>query len=289
MNRKFLAGSALATLLVVPAAALLTLELTRNGLPVGTGEQWVEAIGKDVSKDAETKGAIAVKPATHVAADKQAMSEASSAVAEIQEEIAAKRETGILHDEAYGIARERHAAPSPAGGIEMLTGGSAMRTMPSPSIVPSDIVLPQEESRDRFTSGDTNPVKSVATDPVSTFSADVDTASYSFVRKALMAGEMPDPDSVRVEEMINYFPYDWPGPESEAEPFRATVTVVPTPWNANTRLMHVGIKGYDVAPVTAPRANLVFLIDVSGSMQPEMKLPLVQRSLDLLVDRKSVV
>ncbi|CAN7346673.1 VWA domain-containing protein [Pararhizobium sp. LjRoot235] len=285
MNRKFLAGSALATLLVVPAAAFLTLELTRNGLPVETGEQQIDVVGKDALKDSETKGAIAVKPATDVAADKQLTPEASSAVAETQAEIVAKRETGIVADDAYGIAGKRHAAPSPAGGIEMLAGGSAMRTMPAPSIVPSDIVLPQEENRDRFTSGDTNPVKSVATDPVSTFSADVDTASYSFVRKALMAGEIPDPDSVRVEEMINYFPYDWPGPESEAEPFKATVTVVPTPWNANTRLMHVGIKGYDVAPATAPRANLVFLIDVSGSMDEPYKLPLLKSAFRLLVDK----
>nr|WP_026203107.1 VWA domain-containing protein [Rhizobium giardinii] len=285
MNRKFLAGSALATLLVVPAAAFLTLELTRNGLPVDTGEQQIEVVGKDASKGSETKGAIAAKPASDVAADKQLTPEASSTVAEAEAEIAVKRETGIVADDAYGIVRERHAAPSPAGGIEMLAGGSAMRTMPAPSIVPSDIMPPQEENRDRFSSGETNPVKSVTTDPVSTFSADVDTASYSFVRKALMAGEMPDPDSVRVEEMINYFPYDWPGPESEAEPFKATVTVLPTPWNANTRLMHVGIKGYDVVAAAAPRANLVFLIDVSGSMDEPDKLPLLKSAFRLLVDK----
>ena len=150
---------------------------------------------------------------------------------------------------------------------------------------PVDSLSRPEENRDRFTAAETNPVKSVATDPVSTFSADVDTASYSFVRKALMAGEMPDPDSVRVEEMINYFPYDWPGPESEAEPFKATVTVLPTPWNANTRLMHVGIKGYDVVAAAAPRANLVFLIDVSGSMDEPEKLPLLKSAFRLLVDK----
>ncbi|MBW9062275.1 VWA domain-containing protein [Rhizobium herbae] len=285
MNRKFLAGSALATLLVLPAAAFLSLELARNGLPVATGEQQIEVVGKDASNGSETKGAIAAKPATDVAAEKQVTPEASSTVAEAEAEIAVKRETGMVTDDAYGIVRERHAAPSPAGGIEMLAGGSAIRSMPAPSIVPSDVMPPPEENRDRFTSGETNPVKSVATDPVSTFSADVDTASYSFVRKALMAGEMPDPDSVRVEEMINYFPYDWPGPESESEPFRATVTVLPTPWNANTRLMHVGIKGYDVVAATAPRANLVFLIDVSGSMDEPDKLPLLKSAFRLMVDK----
>lgn len=142
-----------------------------------------------------------------------------------------------------------------------------------------------EENRDRFTVAEINPVKSVATDPVSTFSADVDTASYSFVRKSLMAGQMPDRDSVRVEEMINYFPYDWPGADSKDAPFKATVTVLPTPWNANTRLMHVGIKGFDVAADVAPRANLVFLIDVSGSMDEPDKLPLLKSAFRLLVEK----
>lgn len=106
-----------------------------------------------------------------------------------------------------------------------------------------EILPPLEETRDRFANADTNPVKSVATDPVSTFSVDVDTASYAFARRSLMEGHLPDPDSVRVEEMINYFPYDWPRPQTAEEPFRTTVTVTPTPWNTGTRLMHVAIKG----------------------------------------------
>jgi len=317
MNRKFLAGSALATLLVVPAAAFLTLELTRGGLP-----QQVEVAGKDMPKGAKTQDALPAKPKLDIAADKRLMPEAlgeatsdtdarkapgnllteadanrsreeaeagradANAKAAIPEaEIAMKRESGSVANEASGIAGKQGAAPLSAAESQSLIGGSVMQTMPAPSIVPGDIVLPQEENRDRFASGDTNPVKNVATDPVSTFSADVDTASYSFVRKVLMAGEMPDPDSVRVEEMINYFPYDWPGPKTEAEPFKATVTVLPTPWNANTRLMHVGIKGYDVVAATAPRANLVFLIDVSGSMDEPDKLPLLKSAFRLLVDK----
>ena len=125
---------------------------------------------------------------------------------------------------------------------------------------------------------------SAQTDPVSTFSIDVDTASYSFVRRSLKEGLLPDPDTVRVEEMINYFPYDWKGPDSAATPFNSTVTVMPTPWNENTKLMHVAIKGYDVIPAEKPKANLVFLLDVSGSMDEPDKLPLLKSAFRLLVN-----
>ena len=103
-----------------------------------------------------------------------------------------------------------------------------------------------EEDRERFAEFKTNPVRSATTDPVSTFSIDVDTASYSFVRRSLKEGFLPQADTVRVEEMINYFPYDWQGPDSAATPFNSTVTVMPTPWNEHTKLMHVAIKGYDI-------------------------------------------
>ncbi|MCV9996681.1 VWA domain-containing protein [Pararhizobium sp. YC-54] len=310
MNRKFLAGSALATLLVVPAAAFLTLELTRQGLPVDTNGQQVEVADRDASKDAEVKKAAPSKPNAYSSADKaaadgNAVTQSSGALADqvdtrVAEEPGARGRAGVeamvgktvpgqaqqeleFDAAASQTRRTQFAAPPAAVATESMTGGSIVEIMQSPA--PVDTVWQAEENRDRFTSADTNPVKSVATDPVSTFSADVDTASYSFVRKSLMAGQMPDPDSVRVEEMINYFPYDWPGPDSKDAPFKATVTVLPTPWNANTRLMHVGIKGYDVAPAVAPRANLVFLIDVSGSMDEPDKLPLLKSAFRLLVEK----
>src|SRR5690606_11676723 len=114
---------------------------------------------------------------------------------------------------------------------------------------------------------------------------DVDTASYAFVRRSLKEGVMPEPDSVRVEEMINYFPCDWAGPEIASVPFNSNISVMPTPWNDNTQLMHVAIKGYDVAPAENPRSNLVFLIDTSGSMHEADKLPLLKNSFRMLVDR----
>ncbi len=142
-----------------------------------------------------------------------------------------------------------------------------------------------EEGRDRFETFDTNPVKAVAEHPVSTFSIDVDTASYTFVRRSLQEGRLPPAASVRVEEMINYFSYDYPRPESAGVPFKASVALYPTPWNAHSKLLHIGIKGHEIVPAEKPRSNLVFLIDVSGSMSSRDKLPLLKTAFRLLVDR----
>ena len=129
-----------------------------------------------------------------------------------------------------------------------------------------------------------NPVKVVTEEPVSTFSIDVDTASYSLVRSSLQNGYMPPPDSVRVEEMINYFPYDYAGPEAGEAPFRPTVTVMGTPWNAGTKLVHIGLQGRMSAVADRPALNLVFLIDTSGSMSDANKLPLLKQSFRLMLD-----
>ena len=118
--------------------------------------------------------------------------------------------------------------------------------------------------------------------PLSTFSIDVDTASYANVRRFLNDGTLPPADAVRVEELINYFPYAYPQPTGDA-PFGVTTEVGPCPWDTNHRLARIGIKGKEIAATERPPANLVFLIDVSGSMQPENKLPLVKRGLRLLV------
>jgi Ca-activated chloride channel family protein len=139
--------------------------------------------------------------------------------------------------------------------------------------------------RDRFESFEPNTVTAVVDQPVSTFSLDVDTASYAFVRRMLMSGRLPPPAAVRVEEMINYFPYDYPAPHAKDVPFRISAALSPTPWSPHTRLLHIGIKGYEISPERKPRSNLVFLIDVSGSMDSPDKLPLVKTALSLLVDR----
>jgi Ca-activated chloride channel family protein len=140
-----------------------------------------------------------------------------------------------------------------------------------------------DEGRDQFEKFEVNPVKQVAEAPVSTFSADVDTASYSFVRRQLNGGRLPQKDSVRVEEMINYFDYAWPAATSAKAPFKPTVVVSDSPWGKGRKLVHIGIKGYEIPQDNAPGANLVLLLDVSGSMDSPDKLPLAVQSMELLL------
>ena len=123
----------------------------------------------------------------------------------------------------------------------------------------------------------------VASDPVSTFSIDVDTGAYSNMRRWLNQGQLPPEDAVRVEEFINYFNYDYPYPKSTKVPFQVSTEIAPTPWNGNTRLLRIGIQGYKVARNQLPASNLVFLLDVSGSMNSPDKLPLLQQALSMLV------
>lgn len=137
-------------------------------------------------------------------------------------------------------------------------------------------------NRENYHHFDDNPIRRVAEHPVSTFSIDVDTGSYANVRRMLRAGQLPPEDAVRVEEMINYFDYDYPAPDKDGAPFNVVVEQGITPWNPNTRLVQVGIKGYEPPAEAVPAANLVFLIDVSGSMQSKDKLDLLKTSLKML-------
>jgi Ca-activated chloride channel family protein len=129
-----------------------------------------------------------------------------------------------------------------------------------------------------------NPVKEAKTEPVSTFSIDVDTASYANVRRFLNDGTLPPKDAVRIEEMINYFDYDYPLPKDRARPFSETVTLIPSPWSSGKTLMHIAIQGYDIRPSERPPLNLVLLLDTSGSMNEDNKLPLVKKAVRVLVD-----
>lgn len=126
--------------------------------------------------------------------------------------------------------------------------------------------------------------KLVTEEPVSTFSADVDTGSYANVRRFIQQGQLPNPDAVRAEEMVNYFSYDYALPKKEdAHPFSVHTQLSASPWNTSRQLLRIAIKGKDLAKETLPAANLVFLVDVSGSMGMPDRLPLVRSSLKLLV------
>jgi len=155
--------------------------------------------------------------------------------------------------------------------------------MPSPMMVFQQEPPPiPEVNRENYANFKDNPIKNVTEQAVSTFSIDVDTGSYSNVRRMLNAGTIPQKDAVRVEEMINYFTYNYPQPNTSNPPFKVSTEIATTPWNPKTHLLHIGIKGYDIPKTNLPAANLVFLVDVSGSMDSPEKLGLLKSSLKLL-------
>ena len=147
------------------------------------------------------------------------------------------------------------------------------------------VIVSSPANTERYEDVEPNPVEIVAVEPVSTFSIDVDTAAYANVRRFLRDGVLPPREAVRVEEMVNYFDYAYALPDDRTAPFATTVAIMPTPWNAGTKLLHIGIKGYDIARSERPRANIVFLIDVSGSMRSTDKLPLVKQTMSDFVRR----
>jgi Ca-activated chloride channel family protein len=166
---------------------------------------------------------------------------------------------------------------------------ASVSSVSSPSIAANYCCPPpvyqQPTNTERYEHKDDNPVHLVAEQPVSTFSIDVDTGAYANVRRFLNAGQLPPQDAVRVEEMINYFDYRYAPPASRDVPFRVATEVAPAPWNSQALLMKVGIKGFEIAAAERPPANLVFLIDVSGSMQSPDKLPLLKNAFRLLTDQ----
>jgi Ca-activated chloride channel family protein len=161
----------------------------------------------------------------------------------------------------------------------------SVRPAPVASLAPESFPSGyRDEQREQYQTLADNPVHSVAEAPVSTFSADVDTGAYANVRRLLHQGRLPPDGAVRLEEMVNYFPYDYALP-SDGSPFGLTTELAPSPWNPHTRLLRIGIKASDRAVAELAPANLVFLVDVSGSMDRREGLPLVKSTLKLLVDQ----
>ena len=294
MTGKSRLTTAFATLLLVPAAGWLTFQYVsshRVTPPAGVSQPAEFTKQKPVASGAAADKNIVAKsdenppalnnPVVALAAPKPLASLPAKVPASPAADAEQASETAVAP-----LAAAQRQRTVEAKRLAPQTAEAAVApeiVMPEPSDTPQP---PQMRMTDnRFTGSDVNPVKSVVEEPVSTFSVDVDTASYAFVRQSLNSGSLPEPDSVRVEEMINYFPYDWPKPALAEEPFRASVTVLPTPWNRDTQLMHVAIQGYDLPKTSQPDANLVFLIDVSGSMDEPNKLPLLKSAFRLLVNR----
>jgi Ca-activated chloride channel family protein len=200
-----------------------------------------------------------------------------------QEEI--KRESRVVADAAV---------PVTSGTPQVKSRMDFYNAMPAAEL--AQLRAPAEPvNRENYAHFSDNPLHRVAEDPFSTFSIDVDTGAYSNMRRMLNAGNRPLKDAIRTEELINYFSYDYPRPKHRSTPFSITTEVGPSPWNPDTQLLHIGIQGYDVPRAQLPAANLVFLVDVSGSMQSPDKLELLKSALRLLVrelkadDRVSMV
>jgi len=187
---------------------------------------------------------------------------------------ASKRKAqSVLMDSRLREMQMARPSALPRGGAGDISWGS----IHSPA-------LPGEFNTETYNQITDNPFLAVAENPLSTFSIDVDTASYAIVRRFLNEHRLPPKDAVRIEEMINYFTYDYSPPTGE-DPFSVNVEIASCPWNSEHRLARVGLKGREIAQEKRPPSNLVFLIDVSGSMQPANKLPLLKQCLKLLTEQ----
>ena len=164
-------------------------------------------------------------------------------------------------------------------GSRVRTGAVASEASAVSYFQAPPVMVATDPGREQYDGKDVSPVKLTAAEPVSTFAVDVDTGAYANARRFLTQGMMPPKDSVRTEEMINYFRYDYARPKDRSQPFSVTTDVAKTPWNEGTYLMRIGLRGYDIASDERPPANLVFLMDVSGSMNSPDKLPLVKTAL----------
>lgn len=191
----------------------------------------------------------------------------------------------------------RPAASPPAPSPSAMPPHHTAMPAAAPAYAPAAPVLAvPPASTAKYQSFTENPWRRVAEHPVSTFSASVDTGSYANVRRFIARGQLPPKDAVRVEELVNYFGYDYAEPPaSQEQPFAVEAKLSRSPWNAERGLLRVALKARDVAKASLPPANLVFLVDVSGSMGPQDRLPLVQSALKLLArqlrpqDRLSIV
>ena len=250
------------------------------------------ALTAETGNTAQSGADAAPKPdAEVVATDELARADASDMASS-----AVVAESAPEAEAPMEMAEEAAPVSPPVGDLVMgaeprlraeakMEGGNTLGYLaaPSTSIAAAPEVMPAPvENTEAYSNEAPNPVKVTAEEPVSTFSIDVDTASYAVVRSSLTGGYLPTPEQVRVEEMVNYFPYAYAAPEGDAA-FASTVSVMPTPWNPGTRLVTIGIQGALPEVAARPPLNLVFLIDTSGSMEDANKLPLLKQSLSLML------
>ena len=259
---------------VITNTKVVDKALVDKTAPAETAPAKTEAVIAASAKPQPAAVAVVAAQASAAKKDKQMKAYAEEQVARRDALAAREREATASYAAAPAAAEPQALAKMQAGAAS-----TAMMFEADSQAWPQ-----QENNRDRFSHPDESTVKLVSEEPVSTFSIDVDTASYSFVRRQLNRGVLPAQDAVRVEEMINYFDYQYPVPSSSKEPFATQVHVLPSPWRPGNKLVHIAIKGYEISKQKQPDSNLVFLLDVSGSMDSPDKLPLVKQSMSLLLE-----
>lgn len=264
-------------------------ELKRDHLGFVDGKQAPMAnTGAELKKESATKDKVAVDTITAHDIGQlpdSNLAESLQRVPGISIEKEKASELASIRQEAEYASVEEASAKQMAAKPELAALESNVQPAPMVAGIAADVVAPkQEEFRDRFKEFKDNSVKAVAEEPVSTFSIDVDTASYSFVRRMLNNGQLPAKDMVRQEELINYFDYHYPISDNRKTPFTTSVNLMDSPWKKGNKLIHVAIQGYQLPAKEIPQSNLVFLLDVSGSMDEPDKLPLVKQSMGLLLD-----
>jgi Ca-activated chloride channel family protein len=304
-RRLALAGSLLAAVLVTVTATVVR--------PWALQPRMAREVAQRVpqSQPAADVSSVRESMLEHVADEKAANGKAEAAAKEGRLE---KRSAGKEADKpmgfAGGVAQPAAPAPTPAAnGLRAREADAtaraaapadvAMAAAPAPEVSKSavdrdarrpGIQVAQERAKqqdaqagERYARFAENRPWNPSETPLSTFSIDVDTASYANVRRFLASGRLPPPDAVRIEELVNYFRYEYPQPEGD-NPFSVSIEAAECPWNTGRRLVRIGLQGRDIDRRERPAGNLVFLIDVSGSMGDANKLPLVKQALAMLVN-----
>jgi len=311
-NARFPIAATITGLLVLPLGLVLYQNTALTPLNPTEAASSALDTSTQLKQDLPVESEISPAPLTdgEVGNSSQALSQARrEVVSEVAAEVFARVQSSeSLVDDRAAISPDNLApnmAPNAASNTvapnveapnveEMETGALGRLIQPAPypqSAVAQDALMQQGfgeaglANNDKFAQFDESAIKLVSDEPVSTFSIDVDTVSYAYIRRALREGRLPDPASVRIEEMINYFSYAYEAPKSVENAFAPQMEIVPSPWNNANQLLRIGIEGY--VPPANERApvNLVFLIDSSGSMDASDKLPLLKRALALALDQ----
>lgn len=237
-------------------------------------------------------------PAGSVTAEAEAelpysFEEKRKAVAPAEDKAVAEA-SGLVNTRAEPKKMTAAPAPSARSGGALMKGIGTSGFGGSAMYMQADMADGSVLNTEGYKFFEDNAFKNVAQDSLSTFSIDVDTASYANMRRYLVGGNLPPKDAVRTEELINYFNFNYPAP-TDGKPFSVTTEVAQAPWNSKHQLVRIGLKGAVTPQAQRKSANIVFLLDVSGSMNDANKLPLVQKSMKLLVenlnakDRVSIV